>query len=179
MIFKNMWQAMNLVDKFLFILMIILLLQCAYNLFCPGIVAGQNDPIDITLRSSAAAIFGYFLSSSFVKKNHETITFANSNFINTVDNEPPVHNQIGFDTAVDKQSLSKGMVTDHDTAGGQFPCSDLQVLVVACISIFCLIILLIAYDAAVAIKADNTTVSQLRDFISAGIGFLIGCGRNK
>ncbi len=176
---KNMWQTMNLVDKFLFILMIMLLLQSAYNLFCPGIVAGQNDPIDITLRTSAAAIFGYFLSSSFMKKNNESVTVDNSKFIDVANNESSMRNQIGFDTVVDGQSLQKGVAANHGTASEQFHCSNLQVLVVACISIFCLVILLLAYDMVASIKADDTTVSQLRDFISGGIGFLIGCGKNK
>ena len=59
------WKRIPLGDGCLLAFMAILPLQSAYSLFFPvaGEVAGD---IDIIVRASAAAIFGYFMSVNFV-----------------------------------------------------------------------------------------------------------------
>ena len=50
------------VDKSLLLFMLILLVQSAVNLFLPASDSAITGDIDIVVRTSAAAIFGYFLS---------------------------------------------------------------------------------------------------------------------
>ena len=50
----------HLVDKSLILFMLILLAQSAYSLFFPGDSSPLVGDIDIIVRTSAAAIFGYF-----------------------------------------------------------------------------------------------------------------------
>lgn len=59
------WQQLHLVDRCLLILMAILLAQSTYTLFFPAGYGQLSGSIDIVIRTSAAAIFGYFLSANF------------------------------------------------------------------------------------------------------------------
>ena len=61
------WKEAHLVDKCLLIFMAALLIQSACNLFFPAVVGAAADDIDIIVRTSSAAIFGYFLSANFAR----------------------------------------------------------------------------------------------------------------
>ncbi|MEG1193414.1 MAG: hypothetical protein RSG50_09350 [Clostridia bacterium] len=50
----------------------------------------------------------------------------------------------------------------------------LQILVVAAIGILALLLLMIAHNHFVRNDAATATISQLRDFVSGSVGFLIG-----
>lgn len=70
-IFKCSWirpelAGIHLVDKCLILFMTILLIQSACTLLgFPGNTAQANE-IDVIIRTSSAAIFGYFLSANFI-----------------------------------------------------------------------------------------------------------------
>lgn len=55
----------HLVDRCLLVFMAVLLAQSAYSLFSAGGSGAETDGIDIIVRTSAAAIFGYFLSANY------------------------------------------------------------------------------------------------------------------
>lgn len=71
-IFKCSWirpelAGIHLVDKCLILFMTILLIQSACTLLgFPGNTAQANE-IDVIIRTSSAAIFGYFLSANFIR----------------------------------------------------------------------------------------------------------------
>ncbi|MFR3117577.1 MAG: hypothetical protein ACLTOJ_09110 [[Clostridium] symbiosum] len=71
-IFKCNWirpelAGIHLVDKCLILFMTILLIQSACTLLgFPGNTAQANE-IDVIIRTSSAAIFGYFLSANFIR----------------------------------------------------------------------------------------------------------------
>ena len=54
-----------MVDRGLMLLMAVLLAQSAYAIFFAAADSATAENIDIVVRASAAAIFGYFLSASF------------------------------------------------------------------------------------------------------------------
>lgn len=64
----NQKHNMNLADKFLIAMMLILFLQSAYTLFVNPPMSQVKNTVDIVIRTSAAGIFGYFISSNFMKK---------------------------------------------------------------------------------------------------------------
>lgn len=63
---RKPWCRIHPVDKSLLLFMLILLLQSAVNLFLPASGSSITGDIDIVVRTSAAAIFGYFLSANFI-----------------------------------------------------------------------------------------------------------------
>lgn len=65
------WQQLHLVDRCLLILMAILLAQSTYTLFFPGGEGQLSGSIDIVIRTSAASIFGYFLSANFAARDQQ------------------------------------------------------------------------------------------------------------
>lgn len=56
------------------LIMLILLLQSAYNIFLDEPAYQEENTIDVIVRTSQAAIFGYFLSANFANRNIKKIT---------------------------------------------------------------------------------------------------------
>ena len=59
------FHRIHLVDRCLIVFMALLLIQSAYSLVTRSGGIGQSNEIDVIVRTSAASIFGYFLSGSF------------------------------------------------------------------------------------------------------------------
>ena len=55
------------VDRSLLVFMAVLLLQSAVSIFLPGELPQTAGNIDVVIRTSSAAIFGYFLSANFAR----------------------------------------------------------------------------------------------------------------
>ena len=180
------WRAamhrIHPVDKSLLIFMLILLTQSAVNLFFPagdGSVAGE---IDIVVRTSAAAIFGYFLSANFIGREEDDgqATQAAQTHILKPGADPVQDSapraQIGFSAG---EAASEPAVPQVQTT--QQPIRCLQVRAATFIGLFCLLALLILRNLTqlgiVSPASDSVagTIVQFRDFISGCVGFLIGC----
>lgn len=145
---QKFWKSVCLVDKFLIAFMAILFSYTTINLFFHAFVSESSNTIDIIIRTSSAAIFGYFLSGNFVKTK-------------TNPKEP--------------NTLTPAMESKTNTSR----CNKTQVVVVSMIGIFSLILLGIVRTFFSITPEITATVSQLRDFVSAGVGFLVGCGKEK
>lgn len=194
---QNRWSAFNaalakihLVDKFLIIFMIILLLQSAYNLFVYESASAETNSIDIIVRTSTAAIFGYFLSTNFIRHASsppDSSISAIGKDSSPVNNTSGITNRIGFanpDSEAD-HALVTGSASvskrSEDDPGEIAMASRLQIIVAAGIGLFCLVILiiirnLIGTGGDMSVSASSTsTVAQFRDIVSGCIGFLIGC----
>lgn len=52
--------------------MAVLMLQSLYTLFFPGWDSQLSGSIDVVVRTSAAAVFGYFLSANFAARDEES-----------------------------------------------------------------------------------------------------------
>lgn len=182
---KGLISKIGLVDRFLILFMLILLLYTAIGPFTSMTDSQNGDMVDTIIRTSSASIFGYFISSNFVKTNTKNSTTdlygnrlnppakANDENLNVQPN-----NQNKFAASVDAteeaaQTSVSGFSPD------QVSCSKLQVIIVSSIGGCALILLFITKFFIAETSEISVTVSQLRDFVSASIGFLISCGRAK
>lgn len=155
----NILEKIELVDKCLLIIMIILMAQSAFTLFVPEIISQEDNAIDVIARTSAAAIFGYFLSGNFIK--HGVITGAQSQNNSSI---------------ILPKSLSD-VETENFKTTAPTQCNKYQVIIVATVGITSLCILLLLRNFMEVTPQAIATISQLRDFVSACVGFLVSCGK--
>ena len=171
------------VDKSLLCLMVILLLQSAANMFLPGETSQITRDIDIIVRTSAAAIFGYFLSASFVRSTPaagQTPGIQPPHILETGAAPPSsgAGSRIGF-AAEDPPAPTGGSAEQSPTAD-RSGAGCLQVMIAASIGLFCLTALLVLRNfvqwGVISAESDSAAaaVTQFRDFISGCVGFLIG-----
>lgn len=178
----------HLVDKCLIIFMIILLLESAYQLFFGSNIGKDAGNIDVIIRTSTAAIFGYLLSTNFIRhiptnarQNHTTKNTASI----PVENSNALQSRIGFstpDTASSEEKLEfGGTSTSSEEVGDEATASRLQIIIAAIIGLFCLSALIILHnipnisETIAKSSSISATIVQFRDIISGCIGFLIGC----
>lgn len=159
---KKELLQIHLVDKCLILFMLVLLAQSAYTLFSAHSLAKESSDIDVIVRTSSAAIFGYFLSANFIRRS------SLSKGAPELQKSP--ENPLPEDTAASGQP-------DIQTEAA----SRLQIIAATTIGLFCMITLLILRDSisgsspAANNASITATVTQFRDFVSGCVGFLIGC----
>lgn len=182
---KQLFRGICIVDRFLLLFMLLLFSYLVYRLFTGTVFANDTNTIDVIIRTSAAAIFGYFMSGNF---GREDSTPAVGN--NAVPTDPPLlsagghvpgqaQNRLGFQITDSQAIEEKGKVSIAENPvvpAGR--CSRIQVFVVSSIGLLSLAILMIARNYPETTPELTAMVSQLRDFVSACIGFLISCGKN-
>lgn len=158
---KGVIAKIGLVDRFLILFMLILLLYTAIGIFT-GMTDSQNsDMVDTIIRTSAASVFGYFISSNFTKTNKTDSTDESLNVQPDDQAEEPV-----------KESVT-------EVLADQASCRKLQVIIVSFVGGCSLFLLFITKFFIAETSEISVTVSQLRDFVSACIGFLISYERSK
>lgn len=140
----------HLVDKCLIVIMAILLLQSAYSLIVHEGGTALSGDIDTIVRTSAASIFGYFLSANFIRRDNEK-------------------QEVGSESLEQEQDQGHFMVSGR-----------LQILIAAGIGGFCLLTLILVRDMegitnVAPPQSAVVTVTQFRDFVSGCVGYLIGC----
>lgn len=163
---KGLIAKIRLIDRFLILFMLIILLYTAIGLFTGAPDSQSGDMIDTIIRTSAASIFAYFISSNF--KGSNTANPASGS--DSSQNESPP-------SADSAEEPAKSPAAESPAAGAS--CGKLQVIIVSSIGGFALLLLFIAKFFIAEASEISATVSQLRDFVSACIGFLISCGRTK
>ena len=183
----------HLVDKSLILFMLILLAQSAYSLFFPGDSSPLVGDIDIIVRTSAAAIFGYFLSSNFVLNNSTSVQAQSAAAVRSIETADSVpaddaapKSQIGFLASSSSLEAGTAQPTEQISQSESKPANCLQVTVAAFIGLFCLVILLLVRNVAqwnggLFSNSDSVTatIAQMRDFVSGCVGFLIGYPSNR
>lgn len=159
-IFENIKQsldAISLIDKILMAYMGILLVYIAIHLIW-GATMQESTSVDTIIRTSASAIFGYFISNNFIRSNSDTESKSKMNI----------------------QAQSDLIQQEKNTAvNTSVCCSRLQIIVVSAIGFIALVLLLISRNYTQTTPEFSATVSQLRDFLSASIGFLVSWGKSK
>lgn len=116
---KKIFGRIGIVDKFLMLFMLILLAQTGHNLFFGGDAGADTAKIDAVVRTSSAAILGYFLSGNFIKSCVKT-------------------------AAADKIDISEGNTEAITTR-----CSRIQIISVSVIGTVSLLFLLLYRNLAV------------------------------
>ena len=187
-------DRIHTVDKSLMIFMLVLLAQSAYNILFPSSAGPFTGDIDIVVRTSCAAIFGYLLSANFMRHTapaEQEPTSQAPHILETgtapTSGEAAPMAKIGFSAGDiqpgpgDAQPQAGGAQADGQAAVPETPAvTCLQVRVATAIGLFCLAILLILRNMShwgiLPAQSDAvlTTVSQFRDFVSGCVGFLIG-----
>ena len=176
----------HLVDRCLLVFMAVLLAQSVYSLFVPGTAGQAAGEIDIVVRTSSAAIFGYFLSANFIRHAAGQTPAGEAAHILEAEHTPasgPL-DRIGFDAGdgpAQAGDLTAGGAHGVPAPGEVQAAGCLQIRVAAAIGLLCLVALLALRNlsqwgmVSVRWEAVAATVAQLRDFVSGCVGFLIGC----
>lgn len=169
----NIFKSLRIVDISLLIFLFILLCQSAYSIMFHK----DSNPFDVIVRTTSASIFGYFLSTRF-SENIET-NDVSKNILQKIDKSDTstIQNKIGF--SEDNTELISGQVQNF--SNNPKDSNSLQIIIVSFIGLFSLILLIILRNidpwnngSLPLTDSALSTVSQLRDFISSCIGFLIG-----
>lgn len=177
---KGQLAHFSLPDICLIIFMLLIMFQSGHNLFVNELASQTAASLDIVIRTSAAAIFGYFISSGFKHANQSGINTAMARGISQTSaslaqNGNPTARAIGFtDETVtqvtqandDAISLASGVSFKSQTQR--------QIIIISAIGIVSLIMLIISRNMGEVPPTAIATISQLRDFVSGSIGFLVG-----
>ena len=170
--------SIRLVDRMLLLFFVILMGYTTVHLFVH--VSGETHTIDIVVRTSASAIFGYIISSQFTKSSSQAETRFPSSSLQKTSTHQDIQNQIGFQPDSPSASVkSDSSFLPKSPMILSFNENRLQIILVSLIGIASFFLLWIARFCS-----DNTPevvaiLSQLRDFASGCIGFLISCGKSN
>lgn len=184
---RNCFYEIPLVDRCLIIFMFILMIQLAGSMFLRGDPIPEIKSIDVIVRTSAASIFGYFLSANFIKdmagKPEGSVRAGKRQELKkTTLSEGQLKNRIGFIAPNSElETGEEGTVTESEYEEEEtLEENRMQILIAASIGLFCLISLLILrnvsewYPNFTHTESITSTISQFRDFISGCVGFLVG-----
>lgn len=194
-------SSIHLVNRCLILYTAVLLAQSVYSLFAPEqtLLAGE---IDTMVRTSLAAVFGYFLSGSFNagssgKEAQEEPTAPEDNSQPKEASVKPSFAAAPLQGAVQQTAAQQAAARQveapqtAETPDAAEPTvskgtktsptvSRLQILLAAGMGLVCLVALLVLRcfpglaEQAVS-GSPAATVAQFRDLVSGCIGFLIGC----
>lgn len=173
-------RRIHLIDKFLLVFMLIFLAQSGFNLFSTHTASQEANGIDVIIRTSAAAIFGYFISANFVRRDslQRTETEIKTTKPQNTDagvSENTVRNQIGFTLPSEESNTIEGFAESVETEEQRDEIAQhLQIAITGAIGIISLCLLLLYRNFSEMNASGMVTVSQLRDFVSGCVGFLIG-----
>lgn len=175
------FRTIHLVDRCLILIMAILIGQSAYSLFNIESITPENNSIDVVVRTSAAAIFGYFVSGNFIRSRSLSVppeqTPSPIPVLPEVKTPPAAaQSRIGFYMTENPKSAAMETGSADVQHNADAPSnSRLQIIVVSSVGIISLCVLLLYRNVAQASAATAGTLTQLRDFVSGCVGFLIGC----
>lgn len=147
-------RHMRLSDRCLCLFLLFLLLQSACHIFLMPDLTKEFDAMDAMIRSSAATIFGYFISNAFGSMPEKS------------ENEIPLESRekIPAESPSEEAPLPSGTNCRIRQ----------QILIVAGVGFFSLAIL--TYVRMSTLPSQNTiaSLSQFQDFLVGSIGFLVG-----
>lgn len=188
---KKSLDKINLIDKCLIIFMMILMFQSIYNLFVNEANLNGGATIDILIRTTEASVFGYFLSANFIKKDR--LFKGNSKkeeSINSDENKDITGRMIddNSENAVDfindnsknadnyvQSKQDEYIPKSKDNNYDENDTSEQQIIIVTVIGIISLIAIIMVRNCNLDTTDSVATISQLRDFVSGSVGFLLGC----
>lgn len=184
------WRYLHLTDRCLLIFMLLLVAQAAYTLFVHEIGAESSNSLDTVLRTTASAIFGYFVSGGTQSKDSDEGEDTTSTAT------PSATTRIGFQTEEDAPtarftlSAQEESPTTATTAPTTVTTTSApsrkeliaihhQTVIVSTIGIVALLVLMFARNFTELNTSTIATLSQFRDFVSGSVGFLIGHGHKS
>lgn len=168
-------KLIGMKDKALIILLIILMGQSTYVLFAGDPISTNAASIDLVVRTTSAAIFGYFLSANFLSKDATSDKCCNvkGNKQSQVE-EINENTQMRIMSRVENDTQNKTKTKIIREASNHCKA---QIAIATIIAIYALMVLIIARDAENV--SSIATLSQFRDFVSGCVGFLVGTPINR
>lgn len=175
--------SIHLVDKCLLIILGLLMLQSAVNLFVHEVNSAETNGIDVVVRTSAASIFGYLISINFNqhrKRKAQSSASKSAAPVQTAGGSAGgVTSQIGFQAesggAGGVSAPQPPVLNQEEGKGNEHRCDRSQVMVVAAVGVISLVVLLIFRNFIAGTAANASSITQFRDFVSGSVGFLISC----
>lgn len=180
--FWRFLRSVSAVDKILMILMLLLFIQ--FLILLTEDPTQDAQPIDIVFRSAAAMIFGYFIGGINADSGPGETTDAVSRMsLKGNGSETPVA-KIGFTS--EPQAVSAAAEDKQPPRITQRPERQraLQIWVAGGIALLSILILLLVrnmdiFHENLGTDSGIATLSQLRDFASGSIGFLVSASARK
>lgn len=156
--------------------MIILFIQCVYTLYNGTSEQGNYNSINMTIRTSVASIFGYFLSGNFLLKEDEKNKKKESNYSlqlleRLLEDETVKEN---LKCEIKAGSIDCKIDVDQKEEVRVFCNRNLQSVIAIVICIIAIIILVIGINFEIIPESSIIAIAQFRDLISGCIGFLLG-----
>ena len=152
--FRHSLQHMRLSDRCLCLFLLFFLLQSAWHIFLPPDLTKEFDAMDAMIRSSAATIFGYFISNAFGSMPEKS------------ENEIPLES---------REKISEDAPSEEGLLPSGTNCRiRQQILIVAGVGFFSLVILTFVRMCTSPSQDAIASLSQFQDFLVGSIGFLVG-----
>lgn len=170
---KKHWRRISLKDKCLIVIMMIIMWQSIYGLFIGEGASQHSGSIDVVIRTTSAAIFGYFLSANFLNKKVPQMK---------TNNKQDMAEQTTCICTTVKENHNEGKEESKQEKKQELEDTTYfiaQILIAASIGIISLIVLIIARDIPEATVQSVSSLSQFRDFVSGCVGFLIGIPESR
>lgn len=183
---KKIWDSINLVDKFLIFMMILFLGYSIMTIYIEKANLEVIANIDIVVRTSIASIFGYFISSNFIKTGKTT---TNTKTNNIEDNKTITHESTEIETTTSKIGFNVGEESSLKSTENNLGFINLnnqpdlsasnnniqvQTLIVGMLCVMASLALVVTRFSITTTSNDAAALSQLRDIICGSVGFLIG-----
>lgn len=152
--FRHSLRHMRLSDRCLCLFLLFLLLQSAWHIFLLPDLTKEFDAMDAMIRSSAATIFGYFISNAFGSMPEKS------------ENEIPLES---------REKISEDAPSEEAPLPSGTNCRiRQQILIVAGVGFFSLVILTFVRMCTSPSQDAIASLSQFQDFLVGSIGFLVG-----
>ncbi len=149
---RKCFNNIKLSDKILIFFMLILLVQIIYALFSTEPITDSKGKLDAVIRTSAASIFGYFLSSNFLSREGGS----------KIEPEPEQKPEV-------KTKLCP--LPNNDMA------TNIQLYIAGFIGVVSLVVLIVIRNSSYFDSSNpvhSASITQLRDFFASSLGFLLG-----
>lgn len=172
---RRLWRRIPLADKLLLAFMAVLLVQSGHNLFANELGRGDSTELDVVVRTTAAAVFGYFISSGVQRQGENSAS--------------PARTKIGFTIGEEPQPSARMEAAEASTGTEEVPLPpyegetererdrlNQQMWIVGLIGLTALGFLIMARNCGQSSPEALAALSQLRDFVSGSVGFLIAHG---
>lgn len=174
-------KQIRLVDKCLIIFMILLMGQTVYNLFINESISLNSNMLDVVVRTTSASIFGYFISSNFLSRNQTKANDCNKQInYSSPENSYSSFNNLKLDSNknvlqnIDEMSTDQTYLELYEENKKLKEINNQQIIIVTIIGVISLIVLIIVRNSNYSTTYSLGSLSQLRDFVSGCVGFLLG-----
>lgn len=169
----SLLKRISLIDKCLLIFMTIFMIQIIFNLFVNEVGSENQNLIDVIIRTSAAAIFGYFISNNnLISKNNQTDLSKN---INNNSDEFRSDESIFNNNSKEEKVLQEHK--NEDKSKNEI--RDERIIIITVLGVISLLALIIVRNFFDLNSTATASITELRDFISNAIGFLLGYQKKK